>query len=63
MLKRSIVLAAAVTALASPTFAQDPSKPEAKPEAVKRPTVVVCPILAWAGAWLDAIGARLIPTG
>jgi hypothetical protein len=48
MLRRSIVLAALLTSLASPAFAQDSSKPEAKPEAVKRPTVVIYPVLAWA---------------
>jgi hypothetical protein len=56
MLKRSIVLAALLTSLASPVFAQDTSKSEAKPEAAKRPAVVIYPILAW----LPIFGASAI---
>jgi hypothetical protein len=41
------MLAALLTLLASPAFAQDSSKPGAEPQTAKRPTVVIYPILAW----------------
>jgi hypothetical protein len=48
MLQRSIVLAAMLTSLASSAFAQEAAKPQAEHKIVKRPTIVIYPILAWA---------------
>jgi hypothetical protein len=48
MLRRSIVLVVLLCSLASPGFAQSPSNSRSEPQPVKRPTVVIYPILAWA---------------